>query len=395
MPIPFRPEGPCTTVGLLLAATAMAAAWGAPAMAASPLVTKTLQKAGIDPAPLKGSESDFAGLDAIVEAAKKEDTLKFRLTFSPKHAKAMLEAFNERYPFVKVEYTRGVGAGRAVKPLAAFKTGRYIADIVGAFGSSMKEYTDANAMENIGGLPGFNNIPATMRSKDGTWAAYQTANWCMAYNTKRVKKSELPATWKDLVKPGSPLANGRVGVGNRVHLWLINLWGAYGADEVTNNYLPAFFGTLKPQLRKEGINGLMKLASIGEFDVSMPSALYRIKIQVDKGAPLAAHCPDPVPRYFTNTTIFRNSPRVNSAKLLVNWLLSMEGQLMQLAIVGAAPVHKDLIDPKYFPYGEALRGKKVALRDIHLLVDELPKAKKVWNKAWREAGGPGRKGGRR
>ena len=64
---------------------------------------------------------------------------------------------------------------------------------------------------------------------------------------------------------------------------------------------------------------------------------------------------------------------------------------MQLAIVGAAPVHKDLIDPKYFPYGEELKGKKVALRDINLLVNELPKAKIVWNKAWREAGGPERK----
>ncbi len=377
--------------GLLLAATAMTVAWTAPAMAASPATMKLLKKAGLDPATLKGSESDFAGLDSIVSAAKKEGTLKFRFTFSPKHAKAMIKVFNERYPFVEVEYTRGVGAGRSVKPLAAFKTGRYIADIVGAFGSSMKGYTDANAMENIGGLPSFNNIPADMRSKDGTWAAYQTANWCMAYNTNRIKKAELPVTWKDLIKKGSPLAGGRVGVGNRVHLWLINLWGAYGPAEIENNYLPAFFGTLRPQLRKEGINGLMKLASIGEFDVSMPSALYRIKIQVEKGAPLAAHCPEPIPRYFTNTTIFRNSPRVNSAKLLVNWLLSKEGQLMQLAIVGAAPVHKDLIDPKYFPYGEELKGKKVALRDINLLVNELPKAKIVWNKAWREAGGPERK----
>ena len=80
-----------------------------------------------------------------------------------------------------------------------------------------------------------------------------------------------------------------------------------------------------------------------------------------------------------------------TAKLLVNWLLSKEGQVLQSLVVGAAPVHKDLIDEKYYPYGEELRGKKVALRDIRLLVEELPKAKKVWNKAWRDAGGPARK----
>ncbi len=368
------------------------AGWAAPASAATPdSALKMLKAAGMDAGALKGSESDFSGLGAIVKGAKKEGTLKFRLTYSPKHFRKMFEAFKERYPFVKIEYTRGVGAGRAVKPLAAFKTGRYIADIVGAFGSSMKGYQSANAMENISALPSFNNITPNMRSKNGLWAAYQTANWCMAYNTKRIKKSELPKTWKDLVSADSGLTGGRVGVGNRVHLWLINLWGAYGADYIKDSYLPAFFNTLKPQLRKEGINGLMKLASIGEFDVSMPSALYRIKIQAKKGAPLGAHCPEPVPRYFTNITIFRNSPRVNTARLLVNWLLSKEGQMLQSAIVGAAPVHKDLIDVKYYPYGEELKGKKVALRDYNLLVNELPKASKVWSAAWRNAGGPARK----
>ena len=92
-------------LGLLFAATAMTVAWTASAMAASPATMKLLNKAGLDPAVLNGSESDFAGLDSIVSAAKKEGTLKFRLTYSPKHAKAMIKAFNERYPFVKVEYT--------------------------------------------------------------------------------------------------------------------------------------------------------------------------------------------------------------------------------------------------------------------------------------------------
>ncbi len=379
--------------GIWIASMAILVAFAASASAASiPGETKKILKSSnISLDALKGLDQELNVPKAWIKGAKKEGTLKFRLTYSPKHFRKMFKVFNARYPFVKIEYTRGVGAGRAVKPLAAFKTGRYIADIVGAFGSSMKSYQSAKAMENISGLPSFNNIPKNMRSKNGFWAAYQTANWCMAYNTNRVKKADLPKTWKDLVKKGTPWAGGRVGVGNRAHLWLINLWGAYGADEITNNFLPAFFHNLKPQLRKEGINGLMKLASIGEFDVSMPSALYRIKIQVKKGAPLAAHCPSPVPRYFTNITIFRNSPRVNSAKLLVNWLLSKEGQLLQSAIVGAAPVHKDLMDAKYFPYGEELKGKKVALRDMRLLVEELPKVYKVWNPAWRNAGGPARK----
>ena len=75
----------------------------------------------------------------------------------------------------------------------------------------MQAYRDADAMEDISDLPAFKNIDPQMRSATGKWAAYQTANWCMAYNTKRIKKSELPKTWKDLVKADSGLTGGRVG----------------------------------------------------------------------------------------------------------------------------------------------------------------------------------------
>ena len=106
------------------------AGWAAQSAAETPKsALKMLKAAGMDAGVLKGAESDFAGLGAIVAGAKKEGTLKFRLTYSPKHFRTMFKAFKERYPFVEIEYTRGVGAGRAVKPLAAFKTGRYIADI--------------------------------------------------------------------------------------------------------------------------------------------------------------------------------------------------------------------------------------------------------------------------
>lgn len=375
---------------LSVAAFAVLWSFGAAAAPAKSAID-ILKKKGMDPAALQGVDKELAVPSSMVDAAKKEGTLKFRFNMSPKLYKAMIKPFMERYPFAKIEYTRGVGAGRAVKPLLAFKTGRYVADIVGGFGSSMQGYMDAGALEKMSGLPSFANIPNGMKDTKGYWAGYQLANWCMSYNTNKIKKADLPATWWDLVKAGSPLSGGRVGVGNRAHLWLINLWGAYGGDTIRNKFMPAFFDNLKPQLRKEGINGIMKLASIGEFDVAMPSAAYRVKIQVDKGAPLGFHCPEPVPQYFTEVGIFKNSPRVNTAKLLVNWILSREGQLVQTAVIGSAPIHKDLQNAAYFPYGEEIKGKKVALRTIDLLLNDLPKVYEVWRPAWQKAGGPARK----
>jgi ABC-type Fe3+ transport system substrate-binding protein len=377
---------------LFFAATAMVAGWSVAAGAADmPKATMAmLKEAKLDASALSGLDKELAVPQAWIDGSKKEGTLKFRFNLSPANYKKIAAPFLERYPWVKVEYTRGVGAGRAVKPLAAFKTGRYVADIVGAFGSSMQDYLAANALEKIDDMPAWGAVPDDRKNKDGLWAGYQVANWCMSYNPSRIKKADLPKTWKELVSDSSPLKGGRVGIGNRAHLWLINLWGnkEYGPDYMSKEFIPKLMSTLKPQLRKEGINGLMKLASIGEFDVAIPSAGYRVLIQVKNGVPIDFHCPEPVPQYFTEVGIFKNSPRVNTARLLVNWILSKEGQIAQYAYTYSAPIHKGLQDEKYFPYGKEVLGKKVALRTIPMLMNDLPKVYKAWRPAWAGAGGP-------
>lgn len=380
---------------LLLAATAMAAGWGLAAGAADlPKATLAmLKEAKLDASALAGLDKELAVPQAWVEGSRKEGTLRFRFNMSPANYEKVIKPFQERYPWVKIEYTRGVGAGRAVKPLAAFKTGRYIADIVGAFGSSMQDYLAANALEKINDLPAWDTVADDRKDKNGLWTTYQVANWCMSYNKNRVKKADLPKTWKELISANSPLKGGRVGLGNRAHLWLINLWGneEYGPGYMANEYIPKLFSTLKPQLRKEGINGLMKLASIGEFDVAIPSAGYRVLIQVKKGVPIGFHCPEPVPQRFIDVGIFRDSPRENSARLLLNWILSKEGQIAQFAYTFSAPIHKELQDAKYFPYGEEVLNRKVAPLTVRLLVNELPKVYEVWRPLWAKAGGPKRK----
>lgn len=387
-------------LGHIAPAVAVALAAGLAVPAYADMVPKSalaaLKKKGYDADDLKGVDKELAVPAAMIEAAKKEPgTFLFRFNVSPRHYQEMFAPFRERYPFVKIEYTRGVGAGRAVQPLAAFKSGRLIADVVGAFGSSMEDYQAANALAKINDLPAWSTVPDNMKDAGGGWSGYQMANWCMAYNKDKVKKSELPATWKDLVSADSPLKGGRVGMGNRAHLWLINLWGAegYGPDYLKSTFIPGIFSNLKPQLRTEGIDALIKLASIGEFHASVPSAGYRVLIMAKQGANVGFHCPEPVPQYFTEIGIFRSSPRVNQARLLVNWVLSREGQLMQYAVTDSAPVHKDLRDAKYFPYGDEIKGKKVAVRTIDLLVKELPKVYDVWNPAWLQSGGKEEKGG--
>jgi len=217
----------------------------------------------------------------------------------------------------------------------------------------------------------------------------QNTTWCLIYNKDRVSEDELPATWWDLVSEASPLKEGRVGAANRSQLWTLNLWTHpdYGPERMEKEFLPSFFDTLKPQLRAEGVGGMINLPLVGEFDVGLPTPNDETWEIMQTGAPAGWHCPEPVPQYFNLIGMFRDSPTHYSSKVFINWILSQEGQLVRLAAGGDGPVHKDLQVEGGALLAEAFAGKDIALRTLDGMLNELPKLNDVWNPIWAASGG--------
>lgn len=386
-------RNPSTPKALYGLAAVLAASAAAPVAFAAdiPAATQaTLKELNLTAADLEGLDEELAVPQSWIDAAKKEGTLRVRLNLADRHFRKLNKVFVGRYPFIKIEYTRGVGADRAVKPLLAFRAGRYITDVVSGFTGKYDDYMSAKALISLEDMPTWKNAPDSLRDPKGTFTSYQVVNWCTSYNVNKVKKEDLPKTWEELLNDPQ-WRGGRVGIGNRPQLWLAMLWTKNGGDW-TRNYMNRVFSELKPQLRKEAINGLMKLASIGEFDLAIPSAGYRVKIQVKRGAPIAFHCPEPVPTSSSPVGIFRGTPQIASAKIFVNWLMSKEGQIALHASTGSRPSHIGLQElGGVLPYPDAVKGKKMAFRTLETLTRDMKPMYKAWNKAWAEAGGPGRK----
>ena len=118
---------------------------------------KVLKSLHMTPADLAGLDKELAIPQSWIDGAKKEGTLRVRLNLSDKHFQKLYEVFSERYPDIKIEYTRGVGADRATKPLLAFKSGRYITDVVSGFAGKYFEYKSAKALTSLRNLPTWNN----------------------------------------------------------------------------------------------------------------------------------------------------------------------------------------------------------------------------------------------
>jgi ABC-type Fe3+ transport system substrate-binding protein len=135
---------------------------------------------------------------------------------------------------------------------------------------------------------------------------------------------------------------------------------------------------------------MVALVIAGEFLAAVPSADYRTKQYVEKGAPVAWHCPEPVPLAISELSTIKGNPHPFASKLWVNWFLSKEGQIAQYYGDLAPPVHKDLQTREFLPFPEEIVGKTIAFRDPIQLERDLPKVFDIWNPLW-ERGTKGKK----
>ncbi|MDH3242821.1 MAG: extracellular solute-binding protein [Alphaproteobacteria bacterium] len=372
---------------LWLGAFAVAAVLALPAAGADlPKATRDmLKELKMDAGILSGLDDELKMPADWIAKAKKEGTVRYIGNFSNDEWPAFIAPFNARFPSIKISHQRTSRVGRVDKPVIAFKEGRVIADVIAAVGAGMKLYRDAGALADLSDLPNFQQIVPQMRAKDGRWIGEKVKYWCMAYNTGLLKKKDLPARWEDFLTIKA-LHNQNIGMSNRPHNWILPLWAAKGEDW-TVKFIDGMFTTVRPQLRKEGARAIVTLAIAGEFHVALPATDYRVFGYAEKGAPIAWHCPEPVPVTISELIIIKGAKNYYSSKIFLNWFLSKEGQLAQYYTTKASPVHKDLQDKGMVQYWGEIKGKQTAVRTPESLISIFPRVQRVWNKAWAGAGG--------
>jgi iron(III) transport system substrate-binding protein len=315
-----------------------------------------------------------------IDKARREGKLRVLTTPVSEREKEMLSPFKERYPFIVVDLSGSSQEERTIKTLVAFKAGRIVTDVLTSVGGYFYAYKDANALEDLRAIPGLKNTPEGAKDPNGLWAGVYTLYWCMAYNTRLVKKEELPKRWEDLLT-NPKWREGNLALGNRPQLWAPQLWKVKG-ENWTKDFLTKLLTEVRPQLRKEGMNALQELLAPGEFHAVIPAWGTRTQQKVLEGAPLGFICPEPVPVSVNEAVILKGAPNMHAARIFINWLLSKEGQIAQYASSYITPVHKDLMRPEFIPFSEQILGKEMSFRDPGLEVDVVPQLTDFWNNLW-------------
>jgi iron(III) transport system substrate-binding protein len=352
----------------------------------TPAAQKMLGELKVDASILNGIDQELKVPQAWLDGAKSEGAVIVYDTIRPREWEKIYPIFAARYPDVKIDHQEvNTSTRRYVLPLTAFKQGRIVVDAITGLSGNAFLFREANALEDLSVLPNYKRMPEYGRQPDNITVATRIQFWCMSYNTKLVRADEMPKTWEDLVD-GKRLADKKLMIGNRPNDWILYLWDMNG-DEWGREYVRKVFDNLRPQLRKESLNAMVKLAALGEGQAAVPQSMAKVGELVREGSPVAYHCPEPVPFVLTEMGLMKNSPHTNGAKIYANWFISREGQLAQFSANGSTPAREDMRGKQFLDFPEQIEGKKLVTLQANSS-QTVRKLSEYWDRMWQSAGGP-------
>lgn len=281
------------------------------------------------------SSSVRAGSDAkIIEAAKQEGAVSYYTTMTLSQSKKVVDAFQRKYPFIKPELFRGGGDEVLNRILNEARGGLYAWDVVSTRGDSVLTLEDANLITRYRS-PEAKSVGKDMVDDDGYWTSYYVNPYVLGYNTKRVKKDEVPTTYEQLLDP--KWKGKKISIDDSAYGFLAGLIRAWGKEKAVD-----YFKKLAAQepVVMRGNTNRVQLTMAGEYDLIIAYA-PTIQRETSKGHPIDWVPLEPVPVQVNPMMLAAKAPHPNAGKLLIDFLLSKQGQKM---LVGfrRIPVREDV-----------------------------------------------------
>ena len=267
--------------------------------------------------------------DAILEGAKKEGVLVVYTSMSVDQAQRILDAFKTRYPFLKTTMFRAVGERLLTKIMAEAQAGKYDFDAVQSAESQAYFLKKKNLLQRYVS-PEAKHIQKPFFDPDGYWTAVYIMPNVIAYNTRMVKRNEVPKTDEDLLQPKW---KGKMGMDHTKPEWFA--WKLKRMGEEKGLAYMKKLGAQEFRLYA-GLSVVTNLLAAGEFLLVLNTYLHNVEDIKRKGAPVDWIAQDPIFTKFQPLGIGSKAQHPNAAKLFTDFMLSEEGQKV-IASFGRVP----------------------------------------------------------
>ena len=321
-------------------------------------------------AQAKGSAPELAaytGADRqqrLVEGAKKEGPLSIYTSAQSDDMGALVAGFEKKYG-LKTTVWRAGSEKVLQRAVTEARGGRHTVDIIETNGPELESMSREKILVAVKSPYLSQLIPQALRPH-GEWVGTRLNVFVQAYNTKLVKKEELPKTWDDLLHPRW---KGRLGIEAEDQDWLAGVIGELGEargvklfkDMVASNGMSV----------RKGHTLLTQLVVSGEIPFALTVYNYKAEQLKEKGAPIEWFCiGTPIARP-NGVAVLKASPNPHSAVLFYDFEISEEGQKI-LAGRDFVPTSSKVENP--FSKGP------LKFVDARMMLDEYEK----WNKLYED-----------
>ena len=127
----------------------------------------------------------------LEEGAKKEGKVVWYTPLIVNQAvRPLKEAFEKKYPFIKVDFHRANSRGLVQKWIAENSAKRYEVDVVG--GSEVTMLGKRAGLLLRFSSPPLRDFPAELKDPQSLWSTTNLYFMTLAYNTRRIKLNEAP-----------------------------------------------------------------------------------------------------------------------------------------------------------------------------------------------------------
>lgn len=271
------------------------------------------------------ASSARAASNELIAAAKTEGKVVWYTTMIVDQAvRPIAAAFEKKYPGVKVEFARGNSGDMALKVINEGQARNRIGDVFDGTGT----YSSIRAADMVAPYTPDSAASLAPEFKDpkGYWHAENFYYLTAAYNTDQVTAEEAPKTYEDLLDPK---------------------WKGQMAWAVTPEPTGAagFVGNILMTMGEEkGMDYLRKLAAqkitnmtssqrtvldrtiLGESPIALMIFNHHVPISQEKGAPVEWIRMEPLVSSASLIGLVKDAPHPNAGKLLIDFILSDEGQ---------------------------------------------------------------------
>jgi iron(III) transport system substrate-binding protein len=301
-------------------------------------------------------------MEKLIAGAKKEGSVSVYTSIQTTDLAKLSSVFEKKYG-VKVIPFRAGSEDILTRAVQEARANRFTVDVVETNGPELESLHRENILQLVKS-PYLADLIAPAILPHGEWMGSRLNVFVQAYNTKLVKKQDLPKTWEDLA---NPKWKGKIGIEQEDSDWLAGIFTDIG-DARARKVFKDIVTTNGISVRK-GHTLLTQLVVSGEVPLALTIYNYKAEQLKKQGAPIDWFVIGNAIARPNGIGVARKAPHPHAAVLFYDFELSPEGQQI-IANLEFVPTSKKIDTP--------LNKVPMKFVDAKVAIDEYDKWKGLY-----------------